>query len=141
MAYRGGQYESPLGGNDLSMTPLWLLDEIRAEFGEFFDPCPANWDESFDGLEISWAKVNFVNPPYSQLARWAKKAEEEWLKGGKTIVMLIPPRTCTTYFHDHIYQKAELRFYRGRLKFRNPSTGEPMQSAPFPSMLCIWRPL
>ena len=134
--YRNGNYEQ--SGNDLCMTPLAILEDIESEFGEYFDPCPANWDRSFDGLEIEWGAVNFVNPPYSQIAEWARKSEEEWAKG-KTVIMLIPPRTCTKYFHDHIYGKAELRFFRGRLKFRDPSTGEPMRPAPFPSMLCIWR--
>ena len=134
--YRNGNYEK--SGNDLSMTPLEILHDIRLEFGEFFDPCPANWDGSFDGLEIEWKNVNFVNPPYSNIAAWAKKCEQEWMKG-KTVIMLIPPRTCTKYFHNHIDNKAELRFFRGRLKFLNPDTKKPMNTAPFPSMLVIYR--
>jgi len=31
--------------------------------------------------------------------------------------LLIPARTDTTYFHDYIYGKAEIRFIRGRLRF------------------------
>lgn len=48
--------------------------------------------------------------------------------------MLIPARTDTSYFHDYIYGKAEIRFIRGRLKF-----GDAKQSAPFPSMVVIYR--
>lgn len=34
------------------------------------------------------------------------------------VVMLIPARTDTRYFHEFIYHKArEIRFIRGRLKF------------------------
>lgn len=47
--------------------------------------------------------------------------------------MLIPARTDTKYFHDHIYHKAEIRFIKGRLKF-----GDSKNSAPFPSMLVIY---
>jgi site-specific DNA-methyltransferase (adenine-specific) len=47
--------------------------------------------------------------------------------------MLIPARTDTSYFHDYIYHKAEIRFVRGRLKF-----GESKTSAPFPSMVVIY---
>ena len=138
MTYRNGSYEK--SGNDLCMTPLWLLKEIEEEYGEIFDPCPSNWDESFDGLEIEWShdKVNFVNPPYSQIAQWANKCEQEWLNG-KTVILLIPPRTDTKYFHSHIYRKARLRFIKGRLKFRDPETGKEMASAPFPSMLCFYK--
>ena len=48
--------------------------------------------------------------------------------------MLIPARTDTTYFHDYIYHKAELRFVRGRLKF-----GGSKQGAPFPSMVVVFK--
>jgi site-specific DNA-methyltransferase (adenine-specific) len=141
MAFRNGQYEK--SGNDLSMTPPELLLEIIEEFGhygELFDPCPEDWDGEIDGLEINWPtdRLVFVNPPYSDLARWAKKCREQ-ADRGCTIVLLIPPRTCTSYFHDYIYESAELRFIRGRVKFLDPATKKPMQSAPFPSMLCIWR--
>ena len=51
--------------------------------------------------------------------------------------MLIPARTDTTYFHDYIYHKAEIRFIRGRLKFvKDGIVGE---SAPFPSMVVIFK--
>jgi site-specific DNA-methyltransferase (adenine-specific) len=49
--------------------------------------------------------------------------------------MLIPARTDTTWFHDYIYNKAEIRFLRGRLKFSNHKN-----SAPFPSMIVIFKP-
>ena len=47
--------------------------------------------------------------------------------------MLIPARTDTSYFHDYIYHKAELRFSRGRLHFN-----EAPQGAPFPSMVVVY---
>lgn len=48
--------------------------------------------------------------------------------------MLIPSRTDTRYFHDYIYQRTEIRFVKGRLKF-----GDQKNAAPFPSMLVIFR--
>ena len=53
---------------------------------------------------------------------------------GNTVVMLLPARTDTKWFHDYIYGKAEIRFVRGRLKF-----GKSKNSAPFPSMIVIFR--
>ncbi|WP_448973407.1 hypothetical protein [Oribacterium sp.] len=50
------------------------------------------------------------------------------------VVMLIPARTDTRYFHDYIYGKAEIRFVKGRLKF-----GDGKSPAPFPSMVVIFR--
>lgn len=142
MAFRNGQYEGH--GYDLWMTPPELLLEIAEEFGhygELFDPCPENWDGKIDGLEIEWPtdKLVFVNPPYSEIKCWAKKCREQ-ADRGCTIVLLIPSRTDTRYFHDYIYGNAELRFFKGRIKFVDGRDPEAKRAgAPFPSMLCIWR--
>lgn len=76
----------------------------------------------------------FCNPPYSKIADWVKKCYTESLKPNTTVVMLIPARTDTKYFHGYIYHRAEIRFIKGRLKF-NDGKG----SAPFPSMIVIFR--
>ena len=55
------------------------------------------------------------------------------MKPDTVVVMLIPARTDTSYFHDYIYHKAELRFIRGRLHFN-----EAPQGAPFPSMVVVY---
>ena len=52
---------------------------------------------------------------------------------GNLVVMLLPARTDTKWFHDYIYHKAEIRFIRGRLKF-----GDSKNSAPFPSMVVVY---
>lgn len=75
----------------------------------------------------------FCNPPYGkELPKWVKKSYEESQKGN-LIVMLLPARTDTRWFHDYIYHKAKIRFIRGRLKFNDGKT-----PAPFPSMLVIY---
>lgn len=77
----------------------------------------------------------FCNPPYGrELPKWVKKAYEESRKPKTIVVMLIPSRTDTRWFHDYIYGKAEIRFVRGRLKF-----GGAKNSAPFPSMVVVFR--
>jgi site-specific DNA-methyltransferase (adenine-specific) len=50
------------------------------------------------------------------------------------VVMLLPARTDTKWFHEYIYGKAEIRFIKGRLKF-----GDVKNSAPFPSMVVIFK--
>ena len=76
----------------------------------------------------------FCNPPYGrEIGLWVKKAYEESEKG-QLVVMLLPARTDTKWFHDYILGKAEIRFVRGRLKF-----GDSTNSAPFPSMVVIFR--
>lgn len=77
----------------------------------------------------------FCNPPYGrETGRWVAKAYEEGHKPGSLVVLLLPARTDTTYFHDYILGRSEIRFIRGRLKF-----GGGKNPAPFPSMLVIFR--
>jgi phage N-6-adenine-methyltransferase len=137
MTFRNGSYEAK--GFDNWMTPIELIEELTNEFGELFDPCPKDFDYSFDGLEISWSreKVCFVNPPYSKIKDWVKKSHDEWVLGSE-IILLIPARTDTRYFHDYINDNAQVRFIKGRLKFIHPD-GRNSKSAPFPSILCIFR--
>lgn len=75
----------------------------------------------------------FCNPPYGRaLGAWVRKAYEE-AQAGTTVVLLIPARTDTAYFHDYIYGKAEIRFLRGRLHFEDED-GNRFPPAPFPSI-------
>lgn len=79
----------------------------------------------------------FCNPPYGRaLGAWVRKAYEE-AQTGTTVVLLIPARTDTAYFHDYIYGKAEIRFLRGRLHFEDED-GNRFPPAPFPSMVVIY---
>lgn len=77
----------------------------------------------------------FCNPPYGrEIKAWVQKAWEESHKPNTIVVMLIPARTDTKYFHDYIMHRSEVRFVKGRLKF-----GDSTQGAPFPSMVVIFR--
>lgn len=114
-------------------TPKEVYDALNAEFNFNFDPCPLGGLADCDGLLIDWSSRNFVNPPYSRLKEWCKKAYEESLKG-KTVVMLIPSRTDTKAWHDYCMKAQEIRFIKGRLKF-----GDSKNSAPFPSAIIIFK--
>ena len=76
----------------------------------------------------------FCNPPYSTIAQWVRKCYLEGTKKNTTVVLLIPSRTDTKYFHNYIYQRSEIRFLKGRLHFNDSK-----YSAPFPSMVVIFR--
>jgi len=78
-----------------------------------------------------------LQSPYGrEIGKWVQKAFEE-ARGGYPIVLLIPARTDTAYFHDYIYGKAEIRFVRGRLRFTDDD-GNAADPAPFPSMVVIY---
>lgn len=68
------------------------------------------------------------------MPKWIEKAANTVKQYKNTVVMLLPARTDTKAFHEYIYGKAEIRFIKGRLKF-----GDGKNSAPFPSMLVIFR--
>lgn len=125
-------------------TPQDLFDELNREFDFTLDPCADRFNHKCvnyytkeqDGLIYDWGGERvFCNPPYGKaIGKWVKKSFEESRKPNTLVVMLIPARTDTKYFHDFIYGKAEIRFIKGRLRFSN--TKNP---APFPSMVVIYR--
>jgi site-specific DNA-methyltransferase (adenine-specific) len=129
----------PKTKSDNWITPPKLYDELNKEFKFNFDPCPITWKEGDpDGLSIDWGSSTFCNPPYSKVALWIKKAYDEWKKG-KKIVMLINVITDTKAFHEYIYNKAELRFIKGRISFIDPNNPTKKQPNVKASMLVIFK--
>ena len=123
-------------------TPEATFRKLDQEFGFDLDPCASDnnhkceeyYTKEQDGLKQSWeGRRVWCNPPYGrQIAKWVEKAHQESQRGA-LVVMLIPARTDTKWFHEWIYGKAEIRFIRGRIKF-----GGQKNNAPFPSMVVIF---
>lgn len=123
-------------------TPQELFDELDREFHFTLDPastdenakCEKHYTMKDDGLSKSWEGERvFCNPPYGkEIGKWVKKAAES----NTLVVMLIPARTDTKYFHDYIYNKAEVRFLKGRLRFVGINGRGGV--APFPSMVVVF---
>ena len=124
-------------------TPQAFFDKLDAEFHFGLDPCatPQNakckkfFTEEDNGLVQDWSGYGavFVNPPYGRtIAQWTAKAIHE-ARRGVIVVMLLPARTDTRWWHDHIMARAtEIRFIRNRLYFtdQNGKRGRsPMPSA------------
>lgn len=88
-----------------------------------------------NGLIQDWGGQRvYCNPPYGRtVGDWVEKAAKESRKENTIVVMLLPARTDTKWFHKYIYGRATIRFIRGRLKF-----GGSKNSAPFPSMIVIF---
>ena len=111
-------------------TPKKTYELLDAEFAFTFDPCPTSFGG--DGLAIEWGERTFVNPPYNQISKWIYKSWVEAQKK-KLIVLLIPARTDTRWWHEYIMKATEIRFIKGRLRF-----GGAKHSAPFPSCVVIF---
>lgn len=101
-------------------TPQAFFDEMNKKYGPLqLDVCASDYnrkcgyyysiDRSQDGLQAEWHKAwgfnsppkCWMNPPYSDLKSWVRKAYEE-SKKGCTVVCLIPARTDTDAFHRYI---------------------------------------
>jgi site-specific DNA-methyltransferase (adenine-specific) len=124
-------------------TPQAFFDRLDAEFHFTLDPCATAENakcisfhtKSDDGLSLPWPGRVFVNPPYGRaVGLWVSKSYWE-SQTGSTIVMLIPSRTDTRYWHDYVMKASEIRFVRGRLRF-----GGAKNSAPFPSAVIVFHP-
>jgi len=101
-------------------TPPYLLEIIRNEFGEFFDPCPLNREfdktKDVDGLSIKWKRVNYCNPPYNSAKPWVLKAKLEQDRGNTTI-LLLKLSTLGTQYMKVFANTAELRVFSHKLAF------------------------
>lgn len=130
-----------------SKTPEWetpqsLFDTLDSEYHFDLDPastdenakCERHFTKADNGLEKNWGGCRvFCNPPYGrEIGAWIRKGYEESRKPNTIVVMLLPARTDTKWFHDYC-MKGKIRFIKGRLKFGTAKT-----SAPFPSMVVIF---
>jgi site-specific DNA-methyltransferase (adenine-specific) len=137
-------------------TPDWLFDLLNKEFGFQVDAaantvnnkCGMYFSDALshqwflhksstmvrDDLPLLITGPFWLNPPYSKVGEFIKKAYEESLKGA-TVVCLIPSRTDTKWWHKYVMKADEIRFIKGRLKFSGSNN-----SAPFPSCIVVFRP-
>ena len=124
-------------------TPQEFYNKLNKEHHFTLDPCctPQSrkcekfYTQEDDGLSRSWRGESvFINPPHSKISAWVKKARDEAAETDTKVVMLIPARTDTKYWHDYIMTGAkEIYLIKGRLKF-----GESQNSAPFPSAVIVF---
>lgn len=130
-----------------SETPEWstpqnLFDKLNGIHHFTLDPasthenakCENHFTSVENGLSQNWGgNTVFCNPPYGrEIGKWVQKAFEESRKPDTKVVMLLPARTDTAWFHNYCV-KGKVEFLRGRLKF-----GDSKNSAPFPSMIVIF---
>lgn len=122
---------------DLWETPQDLFDRLDSIHHFTLDVCatPDNakcnnyYTPEIDGLSQKWGGTCWCNPPYGRnIGRWVEKAYNSNCK----VVMLLPARTDTKWFHNFCLN-GKIEFLRGRLKFGNSKN-----SAPFPSMIVIF---
>lgn len=140
----------PRGKRDNQFTPPDFLSAIYAAFGEI-DVDPSGHESSpviarqriipgngGDGLMEDWiGDLVFMNPPFSSMLKWLRRADQQWTAGNaKTIVSLVPARIDSNWFHDHLRIQAAIYMMRGRLRFlTEKGVGN---QAPFSLMVVVW---
>jgi len=116
---------------DNRFTPAEFMGNIYEAFGAIdLDPCAHELSpvvarrrillsEGADGLAEPWAgSVVYVNPPYSRLLVWLRRAHDQWRAGNaETVVCLVPVRTDSAWFHEVLRADADIYFLRGRVRF------------------------
>ena len=131
--------------DQFAQTPSYVLEQISEMYADgygMYDPCPVNPKK--DGLKGKWrGEVCFVNPPYTNCAAWVKKSTQQVQQGYvKRVVMLIPMRATTNWYHDLVVLNPychEIVFIRQGIRFINSKTGkEYCKKTPFPLCLAIF---
>lgn len=124
-------------------TPQDFFDMLNDEFAFTLDAaatsenakCVNYYDVETDALSQCWRGTVWLNPPYGRkIGKWIRKAWEESQRGVE-VVVLMPVRSDTPYWHDYVMRAAEVRLVRGRLRFSDSSA-----SAPFPCCVVVFRP-
>jgi len=137
---------TPLNIRDLWQTPRELFNTLNKEFKFTMDVaasehnrlCDIYYGEKSNALCNYWDKVNWCNPPYSNIMPWVKKAMKEHERG-KTTVMLVPADTSVKWFKKAYESCNEVRFISGRISFINAETQKPVNGNNKGSVLFIWR--
>jgi len=125
-----------LSSNQEWETPDEIFEPLNKEFGFTLDvaasqdnyKCARYWTREDDALSLPWGdEICWLNPPYRQVGVWVKRAFQESLNGA-TVVCLVQARTNTNWWHDYC-MKGEVRFIRGRPKFKGCKHGLPQPLA------------
>jgi len=124
-------------------TPKAFFDVLNSEFAFTLDAaasdenalCNHFFTEADDALTRMWLGTVFLNPPYGPgIGKWVKKAYEESQRYAARVVMLIPARTETRWWHSYVMHAAEIRLIKGRLRFSGMTI-----NAPFPSAVVVFQ--
>lgn len=157
--------KTPPADRDRRATPPWVYAAICEAIGidPEWDACAEphtavtgrfvkrHWTAEDDALKIDWASelthqlgynlhTVWVNPPYSDPAKWCAKAACE-AKKGLIVVGLLPDDRSAGWYQEHIHGVAPTVFLTpSRVPFIMPETGKEQSGNPKGSIIPIWTP-
>ena len=123
-------------------TPSIFFDKLNEEFEFTIDlaanstntKCVSFFSKEQDAMDQDWHGICWLNPPYGssgkyKLSEWIKKGFNESQKHNSTIVILIPARTNTNWWHNYCMKSKEIKLVKGRPKFGGAKYGLPQPLA------------
>lgn len=125
-------------------TPRWFYEPLDARFHFKLDPCTTSdnplgtqfyMTKEASGLVHAWTGPVFMNPPYSQVKKWVKRAYEESLKG-VLVVGLLRLDPSTRWWNEWVMGKALVWPVPFRIKFVGADS-----AYNWPNCLVIWHGL
>jgi len=131
--------KAPRQGIDLNggvyRTPKDFIKVVNDEFPIAFDLAssddncivPAHFTVKDDALSQSWPTDgwNWLNPPFNNIGRWARKCREQLEYEGVRTLFLVPASVGSNWYRDYVHSVAEVRFLNGRLTFEGHTTCYP----------------
>lgn len=119
-----GDYQK--SNSDDWATPKSLYNKIKN--AGYIDPCPLHSTNNCLKDKYTNCKL-YINPPFSKLNEFCTWAIEQYNRGCE-ILLLMPARTDTRYFHLLLEYNPKIYFFKGRLSFNDCGI-----KAPFPTLL------
>lgn len=106
-----------------------------ASVGQPWPTAETMWTVADDGLTCDWFGAVWMNPPYGpHIGKWLDKLARH----GNGLALIFA-RTETAAFHAAVWDRATaLYFFRGRVQFHRPITGERQGNAAAPSVLVAY---
>lgn len=132
------EYETPEILFDLACCEYEIFPKIDVCATFKNSKCEKFYSIETDALLENWDEDFFMNPPYSKIKIFMKKAFEESRKNNVNGLILTYSKTDTQFWHNYVEKKAEVHFIKGRIKFffNGIKTKYP---APYPSCFIIYR--
>jgi phage N-6-adenine-methyltransferase len=144
------------GSSDEYATPPWLWRKVARPL-DGFDVDPASGAESTpiaetrytvdeNGLEQSWEGGIWLNPPFGDKSSFAESKREDWLVKARqevnrdevrTVTVLLPVDTSTSWFHEHVVEASIICFLNGRIEFEGEKA-EATGNTSFASSLAVF---
>ncbi|PPQ34613.1 hypothetical protein CH337_22210 [Rhodoblastus acidophilus] len=143
------RHKQPTRIRDVRLTPEHFIKQAQYVLGEidtdpawhpasFVQPKIAGFTEEDDGLKQDWMGRVWLNPPFTLMAPFVRKAAEQVALGNAEVVLcLLPARVGDTPF-QRLADQAHVILLPGRIKFADEHRKPLRYEAPFPMMLMVF---